>query len=204
MRGRKDTPGHCIGHMCGLARTTAGEQSTFLLLGGDVCHFVGDLRPNPAYRIPDEMSRDILDEDPEFFPQPCPCSLFTNHHPQLADNNSDDQRRHTPFFKVSTLKASAYIDPSTAQRSVDNLMHFEQSPDVMVCLAHDRALFKFLPTFNDDARASLNDWKSKGWKEKCRWDWLNELPRNGKPGRKKIVDGFWRDGKPWDRAQTEA
>jgi glyoxylase-like metal-dependent hydrolase (beta-lactamase superfamily II) len=28
-----DTPGHAIGHMCGLARTT---PSTFVLLGGDI------------------------------------------------------------------------------------------------------------------------------------------------------------------------
>ena len=33
-----DTPGHAIGHMCGLARTTT---TTFAFLGGDICHFSG-------------------------------------------------------------------------------------------------------------------------------------------------------------------
>lgn len=32
-----DTPGHTVGHLCALARTTSGPDS-FLLLGGDACH----------------------------------------------------------------------------------------------------------------------------------------------------------------------
>jgi hypothetical protein len=187
--------------MCGLARTTSGEESTFLLLGGDICHFIGDIRPNATNPIPDEIPPNVLAHDPSYFPKPCPCSLFTDHHPQISSDTSFTERRQTPFYKVSTHSASAYIDPSTAQESVDKLINFESSPNVMVCLAHDEALLKYLPTFNDNPRLELNDWKRQGWKEKCRWDWLNELPRNGKPGRKKIVEGFWRNGKPWDRSR---
>jgi hypothetical protein len=185
--------------MCGLARTTSGDDSTFLLLGGDICHFVGDIRPNATSPMPREIPADVLDHDPAYFPHPCPCSLFTDHHPQLSNSSSSTERQETPFYKVSTHPASAYIDPPTAQESVDKLIHFEQSPQVMICVAHDGALLKYLPTFNKDPKSELNEWKNKGWKEKCRWDWLNELPRNGKPGRPLIVDGFWRDGKPWDR-----
>ncbi|OAL35982.1 hypothetical protein AYO20_04643 [Fonsecaea nubica] len=195
---RSHTPGHCLGHMCGLARTTAGDDSTFLLLGGDICHFVGDLRPNPTYPIPDPVPGDVLDDDPSSFPTPCPCSLFADHHPAISQGDSGDPTQ-TPFYKVSTHPTSAYVDPPTAQASVDKLLHFEQSPVVMVCLAHDAALLKYLPTFNKEPEADLNGWKAKGWKERCRWDWLNEMPRNGRPGRKPIVQGFWRDGKPWDR-----
>jgi hypothetical protein len=196
-----DTPGHCIGHMCGLARTTGGDESTFLLFGGDICHFVGDIRPNVAQPLPDTIPGDVLDHDPSYFPKPCPCSLFTDHHPQFSDSSSyasATERRQTPFYKVSTHHASAYVHPATSQKSVDKLISFESSPNVMICLAHDEALLKYLPTFNDDPKSELNEWKKRGWKEKCRWDWLNELPRNGKPGRKLIVEGFWRDGKPWD------
>lgn len=111
--------------------------------------------------------------------------------------------RETPFYKVSTHSSSAYVDPPTAQDSVNKLLNFESSPDVMVCLAHDRTLFDFLPTFNQDVKSSLNDWRERGWKDKSRWDWLNELPRNGKPGRKPLIEGFWRDGKPWERSKEE-
>jgi hypothetical protein len=116
---------------------------------------------------------------------------------------SSTERQRTPFYKVSTHGASAYVEPPTAQDSVNKLLGFEQSHNVMVCLAHDEALLKHLPTLNDHPGSALNDWKSRGWKDKTRWDWLNELPRNGKPGRKLIVEGFWRDGKPWDRSNEQ-
>ncbi|OAP56998.1 hypothetical protein AYL99_09110 [Fonsecaea erecta] len=204
-----DTPGHCLGHMCGLARTTGGDDSTFLLLGGDICHFVGDLRPTPTYPIPDPVPADVLDRDSaSSFPSPCPCSLFTDHHPGISQGFLDGDPKQTPFYRVSTHASSAYVDPPTAQASVDKLLDFEQCPAVMVCLAHDGALLKYLPTLNREPGADLNAWKSEGWKNACRWDWLNELPRShdgdrskSRPGRKPIVEGFWRDGKPWDRAK---
>src|ERR1700742_581199 len=110
--------------MCGLARTTSGDDSTFLLLGGDICHFVGDIRPNATYPIPDEIPAAVLDHDPSFFPKPCPCSLFTDHHPQLSNDAPPAERQRTPFYKVSTHTASAYIDPPTAQHSVNKLINF--------------------------------------------------------------------------------
>ncbi|KIW17241.1 hypothetical protein PV08_04432 [Exophiala spinifera] len=194
-----DTPGHCLGHMCGLARTTGGgEDSSFVLMGGDICHFVGDIRPTKAFPLPDPIPVGVLDGG---FPSPCPCSVFTDHHPQGLEGAGQDARRTTPFFLVSDHKASAYVEPQTAQTSVDKLVHFEQSANVLVCLAHDPALLKYIPTLNSDPSADMNDWRERGWKEGCRWEWLNELPRDGKPGRPALVEGFWRDGKQWDRPQ---
>lgn len=198
-----DTPGHCLGHICGLARTAPGEDSSFILLGGDICHFAGDIRPNPSYPVPDEIPTDVLDADPAYFPTPCPCSLFTEHHPLLSGKGNPVGSKTTPFFKVSAHEKSANVDPPTAQDSVNKLLGFESCPRVFVCLAHDAALFKRLPTLNKDPQSTLNDWEKQGWKDKCRWDWLNELPRNGNPGRKPVVEGFWRDGKPWDRPKME-
>lgn len=173
------------------------------MLGGDICHFVGDIRPNKTYPLPNQIPSNVLDHDPSYFPTPCPCSLFTDHHPQFPNGASYEPRHQTPFYKVSTHEKSAYVNPSTAQASVDKLLSLEQSPNVMICLAHDEAIVKYLPTFNQDPNLELNDWKKQGWKEKCRWDWLNELPRNSKPGRKLIVEGFWRNGKPWDRSKEK-
>lgn len=75
---------------------------------------------------------------------------------------------------------------------------FDDSPNVLVCIAHDPSLLDFLPTLNNNPERDLNDWKRQGWKERCHWGWLNELPRNGKRGREPVVEGFWRDGKKWD------
>jgi len=42
-----DVPGHAIGHMCGLVRTTS---TSFILLGADSCHFAGTLVSSYLFR----------------------------------------------------------------------------------------------------------------------------------------------------------
>ncbi|KAI0379433.1 Metallo-hydrolase/oxidoreductase [Hypomontagnella monticulosa] len=74
-----DAPGHAIGHMCALARTTADPPS-FVFMGADACHHAGIIRPSEKLRIP----------------QQCPCAgLWTNpeqpllrvpHGPIFADH----------------------------------------------------------------------------------------------------------------------
>ncbi|OGM47386.1 metallo-beta-lactamase superfamily protein [Aspergillus bombycis] len=182
-----DTPGHCIGHMCGLARTTPSPNASFVLLGGDICHFAGIFRPNIHMPLPDPMPL---------------CSLFTDHHPRRAMAELGDGSR-TPFYLVSNDACSAHVDPKLAQRSVNSLAAFDSHPDVMVCLAHDEDLIKHLPTLNNNPSDDLNSWKSRGFKEKIRWLWLNRLPQDGKPGQKPAVEGFWRNGQPWPSAKAE-
>ncbi|PYH95473.1 hypothetical protein BO71DRAFT_440249 [Aspergillus ellipticus CBS 707.79] len=186
-----DTPGHCVGHLCGLARTT---EDTFLLLGGDICHFAGVVRPNTSLPFPAQIPTEALDKDP-VFPIPCPCSLFTSCHP-IATVDQDK----TPFYQVSSYEATAFTDPELSQRSVNKLLEFENSPDVLICIAHDCDLPQYLPTLNESPSSDLNAWKENGWKEKLRWGWVNELPRAGRPGRKPLVEGYWRDGKVWAEA----
>jgi hypothetical protein len=190
-----DTPGHCIGHVCGLARTMAApNQSTFVFMGGDIAHFGGTFRPSHNLPLPDEIPANVLDKD-SAFPIPCPCNFFTDQHPQ-----SSASPRSTPFYNISTDKSSAYIQPPTAQNSVNKLARMDASPRVLVCFAHDPATLRYLPTLNDSPELDLNDWKSQGWKEKCHWNWLNYLSRAGKSGRAPTYKGFWRDGRPWPEA----
>ncbi|GLA94101.1 hypothetical protein AtubIFM57143_001047 [Aspergillus tubingensis] len=186
-----DTPGHCVGHLCGLARTTA---DTFVFLGGDICHFPGVIRPNARLPFPDNIPSEALDKD-RFFPSPCPCSIFTNSHP-IAKVDP----RQEPFYEVSGYEGSAFFDAEVAQKSVTKLLDFEASEHVLICIAHDSDLLRHLPTFNDSPSSDLNSWKERGWKEKLRWGWVNELPRAGHPGRKPLVEGYWRDGKIWEEA----
>ncbi|KAL3473164.1 beta-lactamase-like protein [Aspergillus californicus] len=175
-----DVPGHAIGHMCGLARTT---PSTFVLLGADSCHFAGSLRPSQYLPLPDTIPG--LDS---FFPNPCPCEIFSTCHP------TPKNARTQPYYTASTAPKSVYIDPATANNSVHWLMEFDASPDVFICLAHDPSLFEVLPLLNADSGAHIGDWKDKGYKEATRWKFLNELPRHGRPGRGALVEGFWRGG----------
>nr|KAK5438363.1 hypothetical protein LTR18_008885 [Exophiala xenobiotica] len=195
-----DTPGHCLGHVCGLARTTPDPESTFILLGGDICHFSGDFRPSAKKPLPDPIPAETLDED-SYFPTPCPCSFFADHHPMKVSEHSSVDGRATPFYRISTDPSAAYVDPKTSQISVRKLANFDSDPSVLVCLAHDTAMMHGLPTLDENPEDDLNAWRGGGLKEKIHWGWLNELPRDGKPGRKAVVEGFWRDMKPWPEAR---
>jgi glyoxylase-like metal-dependent hydrolase (beta-lactamase superfamily II) len=180
-----DTPGHAIGHMCGLARTT---PTTFVLLGGDICHFGGNFRPTSSIPLPDPVPNSHLDQG---FPHPCPCSLFTETHPAGSESVKS---KTTPFFEVTSFPQSAYLDREKAAESIKELQRFDDHPDVLVCIAHDPTLIKILPFLNDQPDKDLTSWQKEGWKEKAQWGWLNELPRNGKPGREMLVKGAWREG----------
>ena len=179
-----DTPGHALGHMCGLARTT---PTTYAFLGGDICHFSGMCRPSPGVALPDPIPHSQLDD---FFLSPCPCSMFTDIHPLMKRHPT--KAKTTPFFEVTSVKPSSYLDRDTAMESIRGMQDFDTSPDVLVCIAHDPTLLKVLPVLNDRPDADLNDWKSKGFKEQLLWGWLNDLPRYGRPGRPILVDGVWK------------
>lgn len=116
--------------------------------------------------------------------------MFTSIHP----SNHEDEKRTKPYYKASKAPGSAYSFPEIANQSIEGLQEFDACEDVFVCLAHDPALFEVLPLINDGGK-SINSWKEKGWKEKTRWMFLNEMPREGRPGRDPLVFGFWRDGK---------
>lgn len=199
-----DTPGHCLDHMCGLARTTGGPESTFILLGGDICHFPGAFRPTAQLSLPDPIPNGTLDTD-AYFPSPCPCSLFTDHHPLKSKGfmNASIDSQTSPFYRVSTDSAAAYVDPVVSQRSVDRLVDFDASPSILICLAHDTTMLRDLPTLNDSPEDDLNSWQQRGYKKKIQWGWLNDLPRNGKPAREMVVQGFWREKQPWPGAKVE-
>lgn len=197
-----DTPGHCLGHMCGLVRTTGGPDSTFVLLGGDICHFPGVTRPNPELPLPNTIPERVLNtKGGQHFPSPCPCSLFTDHHPALSSGCDKDRIRldpkRTPFYAISNDPTSAYTDPIIAQQSASKLIRLDASPNVLVCLAHDETMLHSLPTLNNNPADDLNNWKERGYKEKIHWGWLNDLARDGKPARQAAVEGFWRDGQLW-------
>lgn len=68
-----DSPGHAIGHLCGLARTTVNPP-TFILMGGDICHDPGIFRPSEYLPVPSSITPNPLnlESDIPF----CPGSAF--------------------------------------------------------------------------------------------------------------------------------
>ncbi|KAH6980635.1 beta-lactamase-like protein [Ilyonectria sp. MPI-CAGE-AT-0026] len=177
-----DTPGHSIGHMCGLART---DEQHFVFMGGDICHFPGSFRPTSRFPMPDPLPEDAS-LDPHFT-RPCPASVFTCCHPAGQEGG-----RLKPYYSVSRYEKTIYDNPGLADSSVERLSNFDASPNVLVAIAHDPAIAAYIPTIDQPGRerSSINNWKAQGLKERCHWDFLNELPQNGKPGRPKLVDGY--------------
>ncbi|KAH6699949.1 beta-lactamase-like protein [Cadophora sp. MPI-SDFR-AT-0126] len=191
-----DTPGHCKGHICALARTTAGEESSFVFLGGDICHSAGCFRPSTSFPLPNKDFRRYL----------ClgDCSSASKQEPLSSDQTHSDgaaQREvDRPMHRISTAPSSAYVQVEAAQDSVEKLMAFDSSPAVLVLIAHDPSLPKYLPTLNQNGSSDLNGWQKEHWKELCRWHFL-ESQSHDKVTQKE--PGFWRDGTLWSDASHE-
>jgi len=163
-------------------------------MGGDCCHYAGMFRPTEYLPLPQDISTPALDS---YYPSPCPCSAFTQHHPKATGTEA----RTNPFYDVSRAAGSAYSFGDEAQKSLNKLQLLDAHSGIFVCLAHDDVLFDVLPLFNDDTTKDINDWQKRGLKEYCRWAFLNELPKGKKPGREPLVVGLWRQGKQvtWDK-----
>jgi hypothetical protein len=81
-----DSPGHLLGHICGLARTT---NDSFILMSGDMAHHAGEYRPTEYRPLPREIK---LDSPPPPFPVPCPGHLIVDHiHPEHSATKPFDQ-----------------------------------------------------------------------------------------------------------------
>lgn len=74
------------------------------------------------------------------------------------------------------------------------MQELDDSLDVFVRIAYDPGLLEVLPTLNETPEKDPKERERGCWKENCRWGWLNELPRHGKPHRVPLVEGL--QGKP--------
>lgn len=93
-----NVPGHAIGHISALVRTTA---DTFVFLGGDVCHHTGDIRPSQYIPLPD-----TIPESPALdarLARPCVCSAFLSSH-HLGEDGKDVSSYTMPalYGRIST------------------------------------------------------------------------------------------------------
>ncbi|RSM04454.1 hypothetical protein CEP52_006858 [Fusarium oligoseptatum] len=175
-----DTPGHAVGHISALVRTTV---DTFAFLGGDICHFGGSFRPTQYTPMPAELSpADIIPHYRQA--APFACSLFTACHPDQSN------ARRSPYYQPRSGEGSWYIDPPTAAKSIEGLTVVDADEKVLVLIAHDPGLLYTLPFF---PHGEINDWYNAGWKKGLRWAFLDELPVPGKT-RKFLVDGTYKDG----------
>lgn len=156
-----DSPGHAIGHVCGLARVTS---DSFIFMGGDACHHGGEFRPSQYRPVPDSISPDPLDLKSN---KPCPGSLF--------DDLYRDGDKHKPFYAIARLDDGKGVahDADEAEATIGKVIEADAQDYVLVVMAHDETLLNVVDFFPKYA----NDFKSKGWAEKGRWLFLKDFAK---------------------------
>ncbi|KAH8782709.1 beta-lactamase-like protein [Diaporthe sp. PMI_573] len=173
------SPGHAIGHLSALARTT---ENSFIFLGGDICHFGGTFRPTEQVPMPALLSPDQVGIQ-DHLRAPYSSSHFLRCHP------CPGRARTTPYYTACCRPDSWYVDPAMARQSIERLKVVDGDDRVLVLIAHDPSTTNTIPLFPN---GNLDDWEACGWKSKLRWRFLDELPGEGKK-RRYLVDGTYKE-----------
>jgi hypothetical protein len=90
--------------------------------------------------------------------------------PESRDGAFDLRSRSQQLLALSDTVDSFYVDPVTAQVSVEKLATFDADPDVLVLIAHDISLRDSLPYFP----AYLNNWRATHLKQRTVWNFLEK------------------------------
>lgn len=152
-----DSPGHAIGHISALARTTA-DPPTFILLGGDIAHHCGEFRPSQYAPLPDTIIPSPLDHKLGG----CPGMLFQAIH---AKNS-----RNEPFFDP-VLEGGWHHLGQLAKDTIQNLIVADAYEYIFPVMAHDNSLVGIVDVYPKPA----NDWMAKGWKKQSYWGFLKDF-----------------------------
>ncbi|KAI0505578.1 beta-lactamase-like protein [Xylaria bambusicola] len=153
------TPGHTIGHLAGLARTTSSPD-TFIFMGGDLCHHSGEIRPSPHLPIPANIQ----------FPLPdylrariSGCPGAEQFH---ALNHKHGRKAYEPFFEPVLA-----VDIPQAIQTIKDAQLADAQSNIFFVFAHDMEIQGIVDFFPHPA----NGWRVKGWREKSLWRFLADL-----------------------------
>ncbi|KAI1335981.1 beta-lactamase-like protein [Xylariaceae sp. FL0016] len=159
-----DTPGHAVGHICGLARVTSNPDS-FILMGGDAVHHGGEMRPHQWLPLPSDVT-------PHPFmpmsPSPCPGSLFE----PILRNGSREEPIYIPAEKPP-VGPKVHYDVPLMIESIKKLQELDAQSNVLVVPAHDVTMLSVVDFFPKPA----NSFMEKGWVQKTRWAFLADFAR---------------------------
>lgn len=181
-----DSPGHAVGHLCGLARVTSGgggggeggKGDSYIFMGGDACHHAGEFRPSQWVPLPEEISPNPIAEKgdkPSPSPAVCPGSLFDHLLP-----HGD---RTQAFYRIAP--GGLAFDAAEAERTIEKIQEADAQlggsasgsgagtgdAKVLVVIAHDATLLDVVDFYPKYA----NDFAAKGWAEKSRWAFLKDF-----------------------------
>lgn len=173
-----DSPGHAVGHMCALARTSASPPTFVLVsvvtltliersytdghckLGGDVAHHGSEFRPTEYVPLPKSIEPNPLVAPFATSTFVCPGSIYEAMHPKKSSTE--------PF-----VQALGFIhdDARGACASVEKLLEFDAQDNIFSVIAHDLSLIDLV----DFYPKTIDDWKKRGWKEQGHWRFLRDF-----------------------------
>ena len=173
------SPGHTVGHLCALARTTSSPFSTFAFLGGDCAYHCGEFRPSPYAPLPQQIAFKATTWQFQKGSRAGPPNLGSRKVLLCAGEFVRDmvhpQKSATePFY--DTPPEPVVQNHAEACDSVAKMELFDAHDDVLVCISHDPTLMNHLPFYP----YTLNDWHKKGYKKRVHWEFLHDfdLDRN--------------------------
>ncbi|CAG8221194.1 unnamed protein product [Penicillium olsonii] len=152
-----DTPGHAVGHLGALARTTTNPD-TFIFMGGDLCHHAGELRPSEHMSLPSDLSAAM----PAML---LPCPGAENYEKLLFERRSTLEK---PFFAPATMVGT---DIEGTIGTIEKAQEADADSNIWFVSAHDPSLLGIADLFP----LSANDWKQKGWRAKTLWAFLRDF-----------------------------
>lgn len=154
-----DSPGHAIGHVCGLARVTSSSDS-FILMGGDAVHHGGELRPHPYLALPASITPHPFTTTHTI----CPGELFE----ELLRDGKDQ-----PFYLPTVPKNGPGVHFSVPEmiESIKKLQECDAHDNILVVPAHDASLLSVAEFFPKSA----NEFVKKGWVKQARWAFLKDF-----------------------------
>lgn len=159
-----DTPGHAVGHLSALVRTTTNPD-TFILLGGDLWHHGGEIRPSKHVPLPASVTI-----PPQAYLSSCNGSTFSCPGCLLESLQTSRGRAiDEPFFDPAMG-----LDIGEAVRSIRKAQPLDGNENILCISAHDASIFGVVDLFPDSA----NDWQRKGWREKILWTFLKDFERS--------------------------
>lgn len=173
-------PGHSVGHLCALARTSSSPTSTYVFLGGDCAYHCGQFRPSPYVPLPKHISfkptRWAFEPDGPARP-PTVQSQKTLICAGEFIKNAIHPRRSAiePFYDAPP--EPVVCDHKEACETQLKLELFDAHDDVLVCISHDPSLMNVLPFYP----YTINDWYKKGCKPRLHWEFMKDFDLEDTP-----------------------
>lgn len=161
-----DLPGHAIGHLGGLARTSSNPD-TFIFMGGDTCHHGSAIRPSPWVHYPKHYRPEKAD-----LPMSQIERLRANHHTCFGAGDFETLNKETGHTKRQPIfDPAVYASEEDARETVKRAQPADSLEHIFFTFAHDHTMKGIVDEFPSKA----NDWAEKDWKSEIRWRYLADL-----------------------------